>query len=85
MKFTTLSLRIDVARKLKAAKIKGESYSETIERLLENQPAMTVGEFLDSLKPLEGRGVFTREERERLTERHLPQRSPRRKKRRAAA
>ncbi|HET6281948.1 MAG TPA: antitoxin VapB family protein [Polyangia bacterium] len=46
--FTTLSIRLDVARKLKAAKADGESYSDTLERLLENQPAKTVGEWLAS-------------------------------------
>ena len=84
MSFTPLSLRVDVAKRLKAAKLKGESYSDTIERLLENEPAMTVGEFLDSLAPLEGRGVFSPEERARLSERHLPRRAPRRKRRAAA-
>jgi hypothetical protein len=84
MSFTTLSIRHDVAKKLKAAKLEGESYSDTLERLLENQPAMTVGEWLESLKPLEGHGVFTPEARERL---RANQRSPRasRRKRNAAA
>ena len=61
----------------------GESYSDILERLLENQPAKTVGEWLDSLTPLEGRGVFSPEARERLK---LDQRFPRRsiRKRRAA-
>ena len=84
MSFTTVSIRTDVARKLRAAKLAGESYSDTLERLLENQPAMTGAEFLASLAPLEGRGVFTPEQREALRE---AQRNPRpsRRKRRAAA
>jgi predicted CopG family antitoxin len=81
MGFTTLSIRLDVAKKLKAAKIAGESYSDTLERLLENQPAKSVGEWLESLKPLEGRGVFSSRERERLRkdQRH-PRASPRRRR-----
>lgn len=83
MGFTTLSIRLDVARKLKAAKASGESYSDTLERLLENQPAKTVGEWLESLAPLEGRGIFSARERDRLAaDQRQPRRSPR--KRRAA-
>jgi hypothetical protein len=33
---------------------------------LENEPAKAVEEFLASLTPLEGRGVFTPEQRDRL-------------------
>lgn len=84
MSFTTLSLRHDVAKKLRAAKRKGESFSDVIERLLENEPAKTVGEWLDSLKHLEGIGVFTPEERERLREKHVKSRRSRRKRRAAA-
>jgi hypothetical protein len=66
MAFTTLSIRLDVAKKLKAAKATGESYSDTLARLLENQPARSVGEWLKSLEPLEGRGLFTAASREQL-------------------
>jgi hypothetical protein len=84
MAFTTLSIRLDVARKLKAAKAAGESYSDTLERLLENQPAKTVGEWLASLEPLVGRGVLSPEDRGRLKQdQAAPRRSPR--KRRAAS
>lgn len=81
MGFTTLTIRLDVARKLKAAKTSGESYSDTLERLLENQPAKTVEDWLASLAPLEGRGILSAEGRERLKEdqRH-PRRSPRRRR-----
>ena len=83
MAFTTISIRDDVARKLKEAKITGESYSDMLERLLSNQPAETVGEWLESLEPLEGRGVFSAEERRSLKhDQQNPRRSPR--KRRAA-
>jgi predicted CopG family antitoxin len=75
MAFTTLSIRVEVARKLKAAKAAGESYSDTLERLLENQPAKTAGEWLASLEPLEGRALLTAEARNRL---RLNQRTPRR-------
>jgi hypothetical protein len=83
MAFTTISIRDDVARRLKEAKTIGESYSDMLERLLDNQPAETVGEWLESLAPLEGRGVFSAEERRRLKhDQQKPRRSPR--KRRAA-
>ena len=80
MPYTTLSVRLDVARKLKAAKAAGESYSDTLERLLENQPAKTVGEWLASLEPLVGRGVLSPEGRARLKhDQRAPRRSPRRR------
>jgi hypothetical protein len=82
MAYTTLSIRVEVARKLKAAKVTGESYSDTLERLLENQPAKTVGEWLDSLAPIEGRGIFSSAQREKL---RLDQRTPRRSRRRRGA
>lgn len=82
MSFTTLSIRIDVAKKLRAARLQGESYSDTLERLLEDQPAKTGGEFLDSLAPLEGRGLFTPAEREAL---RRAQAHPRRSKRKRRA
>jgi predicted CopG family antitoxin len=81
MAFTTLTIRIEVARKLKAAKAAGESYSDTLERLLENQPAKTVGEWLASLAPLEGRGIFSVKEREQLKrDQRAPRVSPRRRR-----
>jgi hypothetical protein len=84
MAFTTLSIRLDVAKKLKAAKAAGESYSDTLERLLENQPAKTAGEWLASLAPLEGRGLFTKAARAQLKkDQQRPRPSPR--KRHAAA
>lgn len=82
MAYTTLSVRLDVARKLKAAKLAGESYSDTLERLLESQPAKTVGEWLASLTVLEGRGILETESRARL---RSDQRSPRRSQRRRRA
>jgi len=83
MAFTTLTVRHDVARRLKAAKAAGESYSDMLERLLENQPAKTVEEWLASLAPLEGRGIFSAKQREGLKrDQDRPRRSPR--KRRAA-
>jgi predicted CopG family antitoxin len=84
MAFTTLSIRADLARKLKAAKQAGESYSDLLERLLENQPAKTADEWLASLSVIEGRGILTAAERARIRrEQSAPRRSPRR--RRAAA
>jgi predicted CopG family antitoxin len=74
MPYTTLTVRQDVAKKLRASKGRGESYSDVLNRLLENQPAKCVEEWLESLVPLEGRGVFTPEEREQLKK---DQRKPR--------
>ena len=80
MPFTTLSIRLDVAKKLKAAKATGESYSDTLERLLENQPAKSVGEWLKSLEPLEGRGLFTAASRQQpKADQRVPRRSARRR------
>jgi hypothetical protein len=84
MAFTTLTVRLDTAKRLKAAKAPGESYSDTLERLLENQPAKNVKEWLESVAPLEGRGFLSGEARRRLK---IDQRQPRRshpRKRRAA-
>jgi len=84
MAFTTLTIRQEVARRLKAAKAAGESYSDTLERLLENQPSKTVEQWLASLAPLEGHGIFSVKTRERLKrDQRVPRHSPR--KRRAVA
>jgi hypothetical protein len=78
MAFTTISIRDKVARRLKEAKAPGESYSDVLERLLDDQPAKTGGEWLDSLAPLEGRGIFSPEARERLKRnQRAPRFSPR--------
>ena len=78
MAFTTVSIRWEVARRLKAAKAPGESYSDTLERLLDNQPAKTAGEWLTSLEPLVGHTLFSPESRERLREdQRRPRASPR--------
>jgi predicted CopG family antitoxin len=82
MAFTTVSIRLEVARKLKAAKASGESYSDTLERLLENQPAKSVGEWLASLQPIVGTGILSEEVRARLKR---DQRSPRRSRRKPRA
>lgn len=74
MPYTTLTVRHEVARRLRVAKTKGESYSDLLDRLLENQPAKCVREWMDSLAPLEGRGAFTPGEREQLKQ---DQRKPR--------
>jgi len=74
MPFTTLTVRQDVAKRLRTFKAAGESFSDLLGRMMDDQPARTMGEWLDSLAPLEGRGVFTAEERERLKQ---DQRTPR--------
>jgi predicted CopG family antitoxin len=74
MPYTTLTVRQDVVQRLRATKVAGESYSDILSRLLDNQPAKTVGEWLESLAPFEGHGLFSPEERARLKE---DQRKPR--------
>ncbi len=74
MPYTTLTVRQEVARRLRSNRQSGESYSDVITRLLDNQPAKTVGDWLNSLAPLEGRSLFSPDERARLT---ADQRSPR--------
>jgi predicted CopG family antitoxin len=66
MPYTTVTLRQDVAKRLRNIRGSGESYSDVLNRLLDNQPAKTVGEWMESLAPLEGRSLFTKEGRERL-------------------
>jgi hypothetical protein len=81
MAFTTLSIRLDVARKLKAIKGASESYSDTLERLLENQPAKSTQEWLASLAPLQGRGIFSAAARKQLKQDQKASRaSPRRRR-----
>jgi predicted CopG family antitoxin len=74
MPYTTLTVRHDVAKRLRATRSKGESYSDVLDRLLNNQPARTVDEWMDSLAPLEGHALFTPEERTRMIK---DQRNPR--------
>jgi hypothetical protein len=63
---TTIPVTREVAEKLRSEKQADEDMSDVIDRLLAEPPAGTVAEWLKSLEPLEGRGVFTPEERERL-------------------
>ncbi|HXN36347.1 MAG TPA: hypothetical protein VN877_09260 [Opitutaceae bacterium] len=74
MPYTTVTLRQDVAKRLRNNRIPGESYSDILNRLLDNQPAKTVGEWMESLAPLEGQSLFTNAGRGRLTK---DQRNPR--------
>ncbi len=74
MPYTTLTVRQTVAKRLRATRGVGESYSDVLTRLLDNQPARTVDAWLKSLAPLEGRSLFTPEERARLKR---DQRNPR--------
>ena len=62
MPCTTLTVRQTVARRLRASRGIGESYSDVLTRLLDNQPARTVDDWLKSLAPLEDRSLFTPEE-----------------------
>jgi hypothetical protein len=74
MPYTTVTLRQDVAKRLRNSRGSGESYSDVLNRLLDNQPAKTVGEWMASIAPLEGQSLFTRAGRERLK---YDQRNPR--------
>jgi predicted CopG family antitoxin len=74
MPYTTLTVRADIAKRLRASRGVGESYSDVLNRLLDEQPAKTVGEWMESLAPLEGRRLFSGEERANL---RRDQRSPR--------
>jgi|GEM_PF-5014531 len=74
MPYTTLTVRQEVAQRLRANRSKGESFSDAIARLLDNQPAKTVGDWLESLAQLEGQALFSPDERTRLKE---DQRTPR--------
>ena len=55
MPYTTVPLRQDGARRLRESRGAGESYSDVLDRLLDNEPAKSVQEWMDSLAPLEGR------------------------------
>jgi predicted CopG family antitoxin len=48
MPYTTVTLRQDVAKRLRNNRGSGESYSDVLNRLLDNQPAKTVGEWMES-------------------------------------
>jgi predicted CopG family antitoxin len=63
---TTITITKKVAKKLRAAKLAHETNSEMLERLLENEPSHNVKAWLASLESLEGRGVFTPDERRNL-------------------
>jgi hypothetical protein len=66
MAFTTITLRRDVAKRLRTYKTKGESYSDLVNRLLDEQPYATGGEWLDYLEQFQGRGIFSEEGRKEL-------------------
>jgi hypothetical protein len=86
MPYTTLTVRQAVAKRLRASRGTGESYSDVLTRLLDNQPAETVGEWLKSLAPLEGRSLFAPEERARMKRDQLnPRDSQTRRKAHASA
>jgi Putative antitoxin len=86
MPYTTVTLRQDVAKRLRNSRVPGESYSDVLNRLLDNQPAKTVGEWMDSLVPLEGQSLFTEEGRERLEkDQRKPRSSHARRKRDASS
>jgi hypothetical protein len=79
-----IRVRRDVADKLRALKTPGESISCLLDRLLDDDSARTVGEWLNSLAPLEGRGIFSPAERERLKRDQRNPKRPRARRRRIA-
>lgn len=81
MPYTTVTLRQDVAKRLRKNRASGESYSDVLNRLLDNQPAKTVGEWMKSLEPLEGRNLFSEGGRERLKNDQIHPRRSREKSR----
>lgn len=85
MPYTTVTLRQDVAKRLRESRSRGESYSDVLNRLLDNQPAKTVEEWMESLEPLEGRSLFTEAGRERLSNDQRNPRDSRSRKRSGAA
>jgi hypothetical protein len=80
MPYTTVTLRQDVAKRLRNSRGSGESYSDVLNRLLDNQPAKTVGEWMGSIAPLEGHSLFTSAGRESLK---YDQRNPRKSRARS--
>jgi hypothetical protein len=75
MSYTTVRLGHDVAKRLRDSRTDGESYSDVLNRLLDNEPAKTVREWMESLAPIDGHGLFTKEGRERLKRDQLEPRS----------
>jgi predicted CopG family antitoxin len=55
-----------LATRLQLVRADGESYSDVIARLLDEQPAKTVDEWMESLAPLDGQALFTPAERAHL-------------------
>jgi len=80
MAYTTVTLRQDIARRLRNSRGRGESYSDVLNRLLDNQPAKTVGEWMNSIAPLEGQSLFTKAGRKKLK---YDQRNPRKSRARS--
>jgi hypothetical protein len=76
MAHSSLKVSESVAKKLRAAKLAGETVGDVINRLLDDVPvaAKTVEGWLESLAPPEGVGVFTPEGRKQLMR---DQRAPR--------
>ncbi len=60
MPYVTITLRRDVANRLGTRRTLPEKdYSDAVDRLLDNQPAKSVREWMESLTALEGRSLFT--------------------------
>lgn len=53
----TISLETDAYRMLRREKQRRESFSQVVRRLVTDRPALTAGELLAALQPLEGVGA----------------------------
>jgi predicted CopG family antitoxin len=62
----TISLEVDAYELLAREKQgRNESFSRVIRRLFAERPALTAGELLEAMKPLEGKGAGPRRKRSR--------------------
>ncbi len=57
MSSKTISLETDAYRMLRREKQRRESFSQVVRRLVTDRPALTAGELLAALQPLEGVGA----------------------------
>jgi len=74
MSCARITVTSDVAGRLQLVRTAGESFSDVISRLLDEQPAKTVGKWMEFLAPLDGQTLFTPDERAHLMR---DQRNPR--------
>ncbi len=61
----TISLETDAYKMLRREKQRRESFSQVVRRLITDRPALTAGELLAALQPLEGVGAGRKQRRRR--------------------